>query len=129
LTNKLDLTDRLVDTLQDVAPVVEGYLDKVNATGIYPVAGSRTIKAFMNQMREDGLHYNVSTINQSPQKAELILNSIAEYLRDLKPKAVTSSNGSFIYLETEVVTPPYVSRAFDDDKLEYTMTLEVRIYR
>lgn len=125
----LDLTDRLVDELQAVAPVTSGYSDLDNAIGLYPTAGSRTIGSFMNGMRQDGMHYNVSVVATSPEEAEQSLNSIAEHLRGLPNNGIKSNNSSFVYLKTTLVVPPFISRVISESKMEYTMTLEVEILR
>ncbi|MFT8409899.1 MAG: hypothetical protein ABF743_10910 [Schleiferilactobacillus perolens] len=125
----LDLTDRLVDELQSVAPVASGYSDADNSIGLYPTAGSRTIASFMNGTRDDGMHYNVSIVAASPEEAEQVLNSIAENLRILPNNGIKSSNGTFIYLKTVIIVPPFISRMVTESKMEYTMTLEVEILR
>lgn len=125
---KLDFIKQLRDTVNDLGiPFVckLGILDSVDSLCLYPLSGGRTIKNYMDGMKDKQLNFEFAIKTKDNTKAYETLNDIAaqiELLDDLPSK-----NGSYDFQKIKVVSDSYLIGLDEQGYFVYNMIIQTEL--
>ena len=125
----MDLYERLSDSVNSIDslpfPFSKGFLDGEDTLCVYPLAGSRTTVEYFDGTKEREMLYEIGFKTKNQQLANRTLWLVSEHLEQLS--SLISSDGSFLFGQSEVSEMPFVSEQDAKGITTYLLDLKVTI--
>lgn len=125
----MDLYERLSDSINTIDKLPfnfsKGYLDGEDTLCVYPLAGSRTTQEYFDGTKEREMLYEIGFRTKNQQLANQTLWLVSEHLEQLS--TLNSSDGSFLFGQSEVSEMPFVSEQDDKGITTYLLDLKISI--